>query len=410
MVTIFPLGEFTEYEKWILYNFATLPSVYISYRDNKNGLNLIDLLQISYDDKLLSFPEALQKLVRFGWIKRYNYGFNVHNIIQEVIIRVEGKNIEKCDVLISYLYSQLDKAWNNEKFLGLEYIPFAQNIFDIFEATPHHGLGILYNNVGVTYEDTIGDYKKSLELSLISLKIREVLNNKPELSSAYNNLATTYRYLGDYEKALEFANKALSMRLELFGELNEYVGNTYQTISIIYRRLGKLDDAVHCCLKAIEIRQKLAENPESDKKLARLYNNISIIYRNLKSYDKSIKYAQESIEIKEKYYPNDFASLAVSYSTIAVVLREVGRLKEALYFAEKDLDIMNNLYDSQKHPDFASTYNNLAMIYFDKSDFVRSLYYSDLEFDILKTHYEDNHPEFDEALQIRNKIIAKLKA
>jgi len=407
LINIFPYNDFSDYDRWILYNLSVLPSRTISYRDHTNGLNLTDMLNVSDENRYSSFPESLRKLERFGWLKKINNGFVIHNLLQEVVQHVEGDSIERCESLVDYLSRKLESFEYTNRFASLEYIPYASSIFEIFVQTNNLTLGVLLNNIGHVYEEIIGDYRKALDLSLTSLAIKEFFNYKPGLGSQYNNLANTYRCLGKYDIALDYARKSLKVKIEVFGENNELVGNSYQTLSIIYRRLGKFEEASEACLKAIEIRQINSEHPEADKKLSRLYNNISIIFRSMEEYDKALEYSMKSLHIKDQYFSDDLQSLSISYNSISVIYRQTFRYKEALIYAEKDLNILEQIYENKNHPDYIPTYNNLGSIYCEMDQLDQAKYYSDKEIEVLKANFDDDHPEFVEALKLQNKINGK---
>ena len=78
-----------------------------------------------------------------------------------------------------------------------------------------------YNNVGVVYSEK-DDNEKALEYYNKSLAIR--LNtsgeNHPHVAAAYNNISHVYKAKGDdeIEKALEYHTKSLAIKLNTLGE------------------------------------------------------------------------------------------------------------------------------------------------------------------------------------------------
>ena len=392
---------------WILYQFAVMPAVHISYRDSKKNLNLYEMLGVPSQEMQKGFPEALGTLVEMGWLKRYNYGFIVHNLIQEVVLYLEGEQVEICNDLISYLGNNLASAFKKDKISGLAMLPFAQNIYEIFGTTNYGNLGTLYNNTAVIYEDALGKYELSLEFSFKAMDIYKATGEEFDLSISYNSLSSTYRLLGDFDKALDYGLKALQIREKYKENKLAYLGNTYQSLSIIYRKKGDFNKAINMAFKAIEVRKKLVETPERDKRIAKLYNNISIIYRSKKDYQKSIDYIERALKIKETFYPEDKISLANSYHNLSISYFKAEKYKKGFSYALKDLTISEELLDIN-HPFLAATYNNIAKYYFHFKEYEEAIFYSKKEVAIVKTNFEENHPDYQKATELYQLITKQL--
>ncbi|MEM6321779.1 MAG: tetratricopeptide repeat protein, partial [Bacteroidota bacterium] len=408
LVKIFPVANLNAYEKWLLYQFAVMPAVHISYRDSKRNLNLHELLGVPEKELLKDFPEALNTLVELGWLKRYNYGFIVHHLIQEVILFIEGEQIANCESLIYYLGDRLDKSFVKGKISGLAMLPFVQRIYDLFEVVEHDNLGSLYNNAAVIYEDALGDYQQSLNFSYRAMDIYKATGGEFELSISYNSLATTYRLLGDFDKALEHGLQALQIRQKYQENKLAYLGNTYQTLSIIYRKKGQLEKAIETALQAIEIRKKLSAHPERDKRIAKLYNNISIIYRSLGDYDQAIDYAERAVTMKEKYYPEDKISLSTSYSSLSVSCFEARKFEQGFAYALQDLEISEAVLNAN-HPYLAATYSNIAHYYYYFKEYEQALFYNRKELKILQSNFDANHPDFQQAKRLEELILGRMQ-
>ncbi len=408
LASIFPIAQMSQFEKWVLYQFAVMPAVHIKYRNSKNGMNLPKILNISPEILDEKFPDSLNNLVELGWIKRYDYGFIVHNIVQEVVLIQEGNQIEYCKGLILFLGNELDKAFIKDKVSGLPMLQFVDRLCDIFDVTDYHDLGNLYNNASVIYEDALGNYQKSLFFNNKSVKIHLKTGNEFELSTSYNSLATTYRLLGNLDQALDYGLRALEIREKYKDIKLAYLGNTYQTISIIYRNKNMIPDSLKYAQKAIQIRETLSEAPEKDKRIAKLYNNISIIYRTAKDYDKAILFGKKSMDIKEKYYPEDKISLSNSFATLAITYLQAGMIEEGHKFAKEDLKISKEVLNPN-HPFLAISYNTLALINFHLNDLSKALSYSEKEIAIMQSNFNQDHPDFKKATELNNKILKGLE-
>jgi two-component system sensor histidine kinase UhpB len=74
-------------------------------------------------------------------------------------------------------------------------------------------------------------------------------------------------------------------------------------------------------------------------------NNISLANSNLGNNDEAMKYALKAIEIQEKYiFTPKFLDIG-SYQTVADILKDAGKLKEALKYVEKSLEVAKKKED-----------------------------------------------------------------
>jgi len=74
-------------------------------------------------------------------------------------------------------------------------------------------MGILYWDMANNY-NRIGDYYKSIEYYLLSIRVFEKFNDKNFLSSLYGNLSSIYTHTADSAKSLEYMQKALVLAEE----------------------------------------------------------------------------------------------------------------------------------------------------------------------------------------------------
>ena len=66
------------------------------------------------------------------------------------------------------------------------------------------------------------------------MKIRsQVLGeNHPDMATSYNNIGNAYCNRGDYDKALEFYQKALKIRFQVLGENHPDVAYSYMVSAL----------------------------------------------------------------------------------------------------------------------------------------------------------------------------------
>ena len=123
---------------------------------------------------------------------------------------------------------------------------------------------------------------------------------------------------GSYNKALEYSEKSLAIRLKILGGEHPDVGRSYHDIGFIWRDKGE--------------------------------------------YDKALEYYEKSLAIRLKTLGGEHPDVASSYNNIGEICQNKGDIKRALEFFEKSLELLIKIYD-KKHPDVVKTYDKIAECY-----------------------------------------------
>ncbi len=105
--------------------------------------------------------------------------------------------------------------------------------------------------------------------------LRYIDENDADLAGLANNLSTIYQDLGQLEKALEFQEKALSIRQGVLDKNHPHLATSYHNMSTIYLALDKPTTAAEYSRKAIAIHKALFPNGHPD--LTVMEENLAII-------------------------------------------------------------------------------------------------------------------------------------
>ena len=93
---------------------------------------------------------------------------------------------------------------------------------------------------------------------------RHALGEKhSDTATTYNNIAVVHDNQGDYDKALEFYQKALAIFEKVLGSEHPSTATTYNNIAFVHYNKGDYDKALEYFQKALTIREKMlvAEHP-----------------------------------------------------------------------------------------------------------------------------------------------------
>jgi tetratricopeptide (TPR) repeat protein len=97
-----------------------------------------------------------------------------------------------------------------------------------------------YNNLGLAYKQK-DDYDKAIEYYQKALKLdfEQVGPGHTEVAIRYNNLGIAYEYKGEYDKAIEYYQKALKMGFEQLGPEHPKIAIRFNNLGAAYGRKGR---------------------------------------------------------------------------------------------------------------------------------------------------------------------------
>ncbi|CAF1289918.1 unnamed protein product [Rotaria sordida] len=115
-------------------------------------------------------------------------------------------------------------------------------------------------------------------------------------ASSYNSIGEIYRKQGNYNKALEYYDKALET-LEIDSTVKAFAKKAvcYNNIGIVNQEQNQYKEALDFYMKAFKIRKDCLPNDETS--LGMSYNNMGNAYYFLKLYADAIYHYQEALKI-----------------------------------------------------------------------------------------------------------------
>lgn len=223
-------------------------------------------------------------------------------------------------------------------------------------------LDLLYTLAGLYWAKN--DYDKSVELFHQALGVAECLKDVRMLSRCHRGLGIVYRNLGRYDDAIAAYLCAIKLDPK-WAVPHNHLGN-------LYRDLGRYDDAIAAFQRAIDIDPKLAfphnglgnvyhdlgryddaiaayqRAIELDPKGVTPQNNLGNVYRALSRYDDAIATYQRAIKLDPKW--------AIPYNNLGNVHRDFGRYEDAIVAYKRAIE---------RDPKWAKLHNKLGNMYRD---------------------------------------------
>ncbi|HHE37505.1 MAG TPA: tetratricopeptide repeat protein [Candidatus Cloacimonetes bacterium] len=209
----------------------------------------------------------------------------------------------------------------------------------------------LFNNLADTYI-RFNDFNKALEYYQKALALSQKTNNKEEIANALNNIGITYWNLSDYEKSLESHHESLAIFKAINSKKN--IAVTLNNIGNVYQSLSNYDKSLKFHLKSL----KIYEDTKDEKGIASSLNNIGILYMKLTDYDHALDFFQRSLDICRNI---DFLQgEANALNNIGAIYFDQKNYKKAL---ENFQNSLNSLEKTGDKSSIAATLNNIADVY-----------------------------------------------
>ncbi len=141
------------------------------------------------------------------------------------------------------------------------------------QLVPENGLylndtGILYDTLD-NYDQAIGYYEKALTIDLKTLG-----EEHPSVATRWNNLGGAWANKGDCDQAISYYEKAIKSDLQTFGEEHPKVATRWNNLGAAWRDKGDYDQAINYYEKALVVLKKFLEDDHPN--MITLKNNIAL--------------------------------------------------------------------------------------------------------------------------------------
>lgn len=243
---------------------------------------------------------------------------------------------DACEKLSIYYWHRYQECCAKEYFD--QCIEFASRQLKITENCyylTHRGL--LYMNA-LELEPAICDFEKALEYS-------------PNDWASWNNLGCCYKYLGQFEKAIECLEKAVAYMGEDIDLL------PYSNMADCYETMLNYEKAIECYQKDLELFPDHLE----------FWEEIGDLYYYLEQYDEALN-AYQKAKNSDNYYKN-----------IGDVWLKKGKKRKCLWFYKQPLMIMNAkvtlnpLASAQNKAKAAKHYSDFGNLYLKMKEYKKSI-------------------------------------
>jgi len=240
-------------------------------------------------------------------------------------------------------------------------------------------------------ERKYANYDKAIEYHEKSLAIRLKVHGDqhPDTGISYNNLGLVWKNKGEYDKAIEYHEKSLAIYLKVHGDQHPSTGSSYNNLGVVWENKGEYDKAISYYEKSLAICLKV--HGDQHPSTGTSYSNLGIVWSRKNDHDKAIGYYEKSLAINLKVHGDQHPSTARSYNHLGMNCWNKSEYDKAYVYFKKGLMIKLKVYGDQ-HPSTGKSYSNLGMVFDIKGDYAKAIEYYEKGLAIFLKVYGDQHP------------------
>jgi tetratricopeptide (TPR) repeat protein len=189
-------------------------------------------------------------------------------------------------------------------------------------------------NLGFVYYSS-GQFERATEFLEEALSITHESGNRPGEERHLGNLGRAYRERGQFERAIEFLEEALSIAHEIGDRPGE--GRHLGNLGLIYRDLGQFEQVIKLHEEALAIAREISDRAQEGLNLGILgsaYSSLGQFERALKLIEEALAIAREIGDRREEGYR--LGNLGLAY-------RALGQFEQAIKLHEEALAITREI-------------------------------------------------------------------
>jgi tetratricopeptide (TPR) repeat protein len=349
---------------------------------------------------------SMHTIFRIGEINKMDN----NKLLYQVDLRFTADDDQQLHILTERIRNEVKGAtgWGRlgRLLIKLNQFDKAEELYNVLleQTSDESEKALYYNQLGCIKDDQC-DYEKAIEYyeKAFEMWAKTLPSNHPYFATCFNNIGLVYKNMEHYSEALQFLEGGLKMSQKTLPPNDPDLATSYNNIGEVYRHMGEYSKALLSYEKALEIWQQTL--PPNHPDLAASYNNIGLMYTNMKEYSKALSFYEKAHEIKQRVLPPNHPDLAISYNNIAGVYIYMGEYSKALSFYDKAVEIKQKAL-SPNHPSLATSYGNIAGVYDNMGEYSKALSYLERALDINQRSLPPNHPSI-ETMQLAIEFVKK---
>ena len=315
-------------------------------------------------------------------------------IYQQAEALLEEGKLEEAEQLIE---SDFEASMKQQAYKGYIYGKTKELLLKYSEATKGYKNALDYDEDNFTYhlyyannEYTLAHYDKAIRHYEIALGIYTLSGGNDEsIATLLNNLGLVWDSKGNYDKAIDYYEKALQINMKALGENHIEVATNYNNLGSAWQSKGDYDKAIDYFEKALQI--DLNAFGGQHPKVATRFNNLGSAWYSKGKYNKAIDYYEKALQIDLNAFGDQHPNVGREYNNLGGAWYSKGKYNKAIDYYEKALQIDLNAFGDQ-HPNVAKEYNNLGGAWYSKGKYDKAIDYYEKCQAIWDHFFEPTHP------------------
>ncbi len=346
----------------LLAYLSVLPPMQIAY----SVLMKLFLIDATNDTK---FQNALSFLVERGWLDETiidgNHFLYMHPVVQLTLRKRLKPTASKISGLINELANLIRTGTYERRSVEelMLYTPFVESVIENLPPDDESVAALCENYAGLSRE-VYGDHRKALDFAqrAYTLRTKRLPADHVDMATSANSLAIALRFNGEFQTALMMSQQAITIlnnKPDKTDELLKELAVYHQNQGQILRNLNQNQEAIAQFRKSLSLlQQHQLDHPHL---MAAANGNIGVVYNNqLLDARSALPYYQEAVRIAET--SND-PKLYHYYNNLADCLIDNGRLLEALSYQLRVVEQYEKAPNKEQNSNLAIAYKVLSDIY-----------------------------------------------
>jgi tetratricopeptide (TPR) repeat protein/tRNA A-37 threonylcarbamoyl transferase component Bud32 len=215
---------------------------------------------------------------------------------------------------------------------------------------------------------SLGQRSQALEVAMAAsaLAERELPSDHQALANALNTHGLLLDAEGRSAEAVPLLERALKIRLQVFGEQSIETASTLHNLGLASRRLRRLEDAEAWLQRSLAAKRAIL--PEEHMRVLSGQEALANVYRDRGELARAVESLQQMRELRVRVNGADSIRVANLSNELGNALQDLGRYGDAEQVYREALRI-NRLRRGDDSPDTAVVLNNLASLLEDRGDY-----------------------------------------
>ncbi len=263
-----------------------------------------------------------------------------------------------------------------------------------------------YDKIGKKFQITESNFDKAIEFFNKALEIRKEKFSEDNilLSDSYNNLGLAHKELGNYPLAFRFFEKNHRIKVKNYGENHHKVSDSYYNIAGLLFSKGDYDQAINYTKKALHI--KINHFGEEFMNRAKYYNGLGLLNHEKGFYDEALFYLEMAIKFGKREFGENHYRIGTFYNNIGNTYNAIGKHEKAIEYLKKAITIKINA-TGKTNLNVVMSYHNIARAYDIKNDTKLALNYNTKALVIGEKVLGKNHLNLTPAYQLNGSLYLK---